>query len=406
MNVIYFFIDTTKVLFKGNRTYWLTMVSLGAVFLFGVYHYVLQSRYGALATTGVSEEIPWGAYIQSFAFTVGVAAAAVMLVIPAYIFHHFEVRKVVLIGEALAVAACVMCILFILASVGKPLRLWHILPIIGGMNLPASMLAWDVVVINSYLGLNLIIPFYILYTEYIGKKPNARFYFPLVLVSIVFAIGIHTVTAFLFSSNIARPFWNTAILVPRFLASAFASGPALLIIVMQIIRRQTKYLVDERVIDFLAIVVTVSLQINLGLLGAELFNDFYGGTEHAASIEYLYFGLHKHDYMVGWIWTSLVINVVGVLIMMIHPLRRNRKTLNLACLMIILGIWMEKGMGLVVPGFIPSPIGDVVEYAPTFTELAICMGIVAFGSMLFIWFIKIIVAVDMKHMTRDYAKAV
>ncbi len=401
MNIFHFVIDTLRVLFRGSRIYWCIMSGLFLIFLFGLYQYTLQYKYGALAMTGVSEEIPWGAYIQSFAFTVGVAAAAVMLVIPAYIFHHFEIRKVVLIGEALAVAACVMCIMFILASVGRPLRLWHILPFIGGMNLPSSMLAWDVVVINTYLALNLVIPLYILYTEYLGNKPKTAIYYPLVLISIIFAIGIHTVTAFLFSSNISRPFWNTAILVPRFLASAFASGPAILILTMQVIKKRTDYLVDDKVINFLAIVVTVSLQINLGLLGAEMFNDFYGNTEHSASIGYLYFGLQKHDYMVNWIWTSLAINIVAVIILMIHPLRNNRIILNLACLLVILGIWMEKGMGLVVPGFIPSPIGDIVEYAPTFTELAICLGIAAFGTMLFIAFVKIIVAVDGKHMRRD-----
>ena len=43
------------------------------------------------------------------------------------------------------------------------------------------------------------------------------------------------------------------------------------------------------------------------------------------------------------------------------------------------GIWIEKGMGLVVPGFIPSPIGEVTEYLPTFVEWLMTLGIWAFG---------------------------
>ena len=48
-------------------------------------------------------------------------------------------------------------------------------------------------------------------------------------------------TAFLYSGLAARPFWMTAILAPRFLASAFAAGPALLILLILVLRRTTGY---------------------------------------------------------------------------------------------------------------------------------------------------------------------
>ncbi|MGK5094830.1 NrfD/PsrC family molybdoenzyme membrane anchor subunit [Deltaproteobacteria bacterium TL4] len=400
MNILYFFWDAGKEIFKGGKHYWswMGLLSLGA--LFGIYCYVQQFHYGALHTTGLGEEVPWGIYIANFAFLVGIAAAAVMLVIPAYIFHHQEIKNVVILGKMIAVAACIMCILFILSSLGRPDRLWHILPFIGRLNIPNSMLAWDVIVINGYLILNIIIPFYILYSKYMGGEPKTKIYYPGVLISIGFAISIHTVTAFLFSSNVSRPFWHTSILGPRFLASAFTSGTALMIITLQVIRSQTKFKVDEAVIEVLAIITAISLQISLFLLAVELFTDFYSQTQHASSIQYLFFGLEGHASLVPWIWTAVVLNVTAVIILSIHKLRENLKLLNVACVLVMVGIWIEKGMGLVIPGFIPTPLGDIVEYTPTFYETGVCIGIWSIGALIFTALAKVAIPVEMGLLTR------
>ena len=395
MRVVSFLLDAARQALSGGRGYWSWIGILVVLGLIGAYSYGLQYQIGPYVATGLSEEVAWGFYIANFAFLIGVAAAAVMLIIPGYIFHNEEIKNVVLVGEGMAAAACITAVLFILASLGRPDRLWHILPLIGRMNFPRSMLAWDVVVINFYLFLNISIPFYILFTHYRGREANFRLYFPGVLVSIVFAISIHTVTAFLFSSNISRPYWHTAILGPRFLASAFTSGPALIILALQVIRSQTRFPVDERVINTLAVIATVSLQINLFLLGAELFTEFYGQTAHSASIQYLFFGLHGHHALVPWIWTAVGLNLIAVTLLSIHPLRQRRMLLNLACVLTILGIWIEKGLGLVVPGFIPSPLGNIVEYVPTLLEIGVSVGIWAIGILIFTVLVKIALPIEL-----------
>jgi len=363
--------------------------------LIGVFSYALQMKLGILHTTGLSEEVAWGIYIANFAFLIGIAAAAVMLVVPAYIFSHQEIKQVVMVGEAMAVAACIMAVMFILASLGRPDRLWHILPMIGRLNVPRSMLAWDVVVINSYLLINIIMLFYILYRNYQGKEPHYRLYFVGVVIAICLAISIHTVTAFLFSSNVSRPYWHSAILGPRFLASAFTSGPALIILTLQIIAAFTAYPVKSRVIETLAVIMTITLQVNMFLLGAEMYTEFYSQTKHASSIQYLFFGLHGYSALVPWIWTSIVLNVISVIILSLHPLRRNRRLLNTACIMAITGIWMEKGMGLVIPGFIPTPLGDIVEYIPTHYEIGVSMGIWGLGAIIFTLIVKVVISIQL-----------
>ncbi|MDH3695481.1 MAG: polysulfide reductase NrfD, partial [Gammaproteobacteria bacterium] len=218
------------------------------------------------------------------------------------------------------------------------------------------------------------------------------------------AISIHTVTAFLFSANPARPFWHTALLGPRFIASAFVSGPALIIITMQLVRKLTRYPVSQDVIDTTALVMTVALQISLFFVGAELFTDFYNEGTHAASIHYLFLGLHGFDALRVWIWTALIFNVIALVILMIHPLRKNMVILNIACVLTFVGIWIEKGMGLVVPGFIPTPLGEIFEYAPTTTELAVSLGIWAIGLLIFTVLAKASIPIELGDVRSTHAE--
>jgi molybdopterin-containing oxidoreductase family membrane subunit len=196
-------------------------------------------------------------------------------VLPTYILHDIDFKQAVLIGEGMAVAALLMCLAFVVADMGGPARLWHIIPFIGVFNFPNSMLTWDVLVLNGYLFINLSIPFYILFQRYQGKTPNPKIYIPGVIISVFWAFAIHLVTAFLYQGLQARPFWNNALLGPKFLASAFAAGPSLIIIALGVIRKFTDFKIEDKTIKKIAMVVTVAAQINLIMLISELFKEFY-----------------------------------------------------------------------------------------------------------------------------------
>ena len=386
--------DVLREATTGGRTYHVWMATLTLLMCVGAWAYSVQLAEG-LAVTGMSDSVSWGLYISNFAFLVGVAAAAVILVLPTYIFHDVDFQRAVLIGEAVAVAAVVMAMSFVMVDIGGPARFWHLIPGIGILNWPTSLLSWDILVLNGYLVLNLGIPFYILFSHYRGREPQKRFYLPFVILSILWAVSLHLVTAFLFAGLPARPFWNTALLGPRFLATAFTAGPALIIIVLAAIRRFTAMEVAEATIQKLALVVTVAAQVTLVMLASELFTEFYRDTHHGHSARYLYFGLHGHSRLVPWIWTSIALNVTATLALSIHKVRRHPPMLYAACAALFVAIEIEKGMGTIIPGFIPEPWGNIVEYTPTWVEWTVSLGILALGCFVFTVLAKAGIAVEL-----------
>ncbi len=377
----------------GGRAYHLWMAALTLLMCVGAWAYSVQLDEG-LKVTGMNNSVSWGLYISNFAFLVGVAAAAVILVLPTYIFKDVDFARAVLVGEALAVAAVVMAISFVVVDVGGPARLWHLIPMVGILNWPASLLSWDILVLNGYLALNLMIPFYILFSHYQGHKPNPRLYVPFVILSILWAVSLHLVTAFLFAGLPARPFWNSALLGPRFLATAFTAGPALIIIVLALIRRFSEMTVEDDTIHKLALVVTVAAQVTLVMLLSELFTEFYRDTHHGQSARYLYFGLDGHYRLVPWIWTSIGLNVAATVARSLHRVRRHLPSLYVACAALFVAIEIEKGMGTIIPGFIPEPWGNIVEYSPTWVEWTVSLGILAVGCFVFTVLAKVATPIE------------
>lgn len=377
-----------RLSFVGDWKYYAWMFVLSVIALFGLNAYAKQVVHG-LATTGMTDQVSWGLYIANFTYLVGVAAAAVMLVIPVYVYKNKDLSNLVIFGELLAVAAIIMSLLFVTVDMGRPDRMHHLLL---RFNFPMSMLTWDVIALNGYLLLNLHICGYLIYCKYTHRTPAKIFYIPFVFVAIGWALSIHTVTAFLYSGLGGRPFWNSAVIAPRFLASAFAAGPAIIILTLQVIKSLTGYPVSEAAIMTLKGIITVALGINMFLLGSELFTEFYTGTSHSVSARYLFVGLHGYSALVPWIWTAIALNTLA-LIALLTPLSKRRSILNASCVALIIGIWIEKGMGLIIPAFVPTPLGEIVEYAPTLNETLVCLGIWAFGLLIYTILVRITIPV-------------
>ena len=333
-----------RIVLRGGVFYWTWILALLAMIGFGVAAYVLQLQNG-LAVTQMRDQVSWGLYIGNFTFLVGVAAAAVLLVIPAYVYQWKPIKEIVVLGELLALSALVMCGLFVFVDIGRPDRFWHLIPGIGYLNFPSSLLAWDVLVLNGYLLLNLVIVTYLLFSMYRGRKPNSRIFTPLVLLSIPAAIGIHTVTAFLYNGLAGRPFWNASILAPRFLASAFCSGPAVLLILMQILRRFTRFQIRPEAIWKVAELMAYAMFVNLFLLGAEVFKEFYSDTEHLIHMRYMFLGVGDSVAIVPYMWLAVVCSVIAFFLFLIPFTRKNPVTLNLGCLLIYLGSISRRAWG-------------------------------------------------------------
>ncbi len=407
MNSIRLFVrfafDSARIITRGNWLYWTWVVTLLAVIAAGAAAWVHQSSAG-LITTNMRDQVSWAFYIGNFTFLVGVAAAAVLLVIPAYVYNWGPIKEVVILGELLAISSIAMCGLFVTADVGHPERLWHLIPGLGHLNVPRSILAWDVLVLNLYGGLNLVIVTYLLCSLHAGRSPDKKLFLPLVLLSIPAAISIHTVTAFLYNGMPARPFWNTSILVPRFLASAFCSGPAVLIVLMQILRRFSRFEIKSEAIWKVAELMSYAMGLNLLLLGAEVFKEYYSNTEHLIHMRYMFTGVGGHTAIVPWMWLSVFASIAAFLLFLVPATRRNPWTLNIGCALIWGGVYLEKGMGLVIPGMTPDTLGEIYEYFPSRNELMIAAGIFSVGFLLFTLMVKVATPIMLGEFQRPGTK--
>jgi len=372
----------------GSRRYWLWVSALLVLIAIGGVFYLRQLVYG-LGMTGLSRDVIWGLYISQFTFFVGVAASAVMVVLPYYLHDYKQFGKITILGELLAVAAVTMCMLFIFVDMGQPARVMNVLlhPV------PHSIMFWDMISLGGYLLLNAVIAFTTLSSEKKGVSAP-HWIKPFIYLSIPWAISIHTVTAFLYSGLAARPFWMTAVLAPRFLASAFASGPALLILLILVLRRTTGYDPGTTPLNKLRTIMTYAATIGVFFVLMELFTSFYSDLpEHREHFAYLFEGLDGQHSLVPWMWVSVVL-MIAALAMLYSPRQRaGNKVLAASCICIFISLWIEKGMVLIVGGLVPSPLGIITKYQPTIPEWGIVVGIWSIGTLMVTVFYKITVAV-------------
>lgn len=372
----------------GDKRYWAWVFALLAV-IFVAFLFYLRQFHEGLAVTGLSRNVSWGFYIAQFTFLVGVAASAVMVVLPYYLHNYKAFGKLTILGEFLAVGAVTMCGLFIFVDMGQPFRITNVFL----HPTPHSVMFWDTVALGGYLLLNVLISRVVLDSERKSIAPP-KWIKPFIILSIPWAISIHTVTAFLYSGLAARPFWMTAVLAPRFLASAFASGPALLILLAFILKKLTKFNAGREPVQKLAIIATYAMSLNVFLILMELFTAFYSGIpEHKSHFLYMFTGYGGDSTLVPWMWASAILAVITLILLLNPGTRRNEKTLAVACAMLFISIWIDKGMGMVVTGFIPSPLHEVTKYVPTLPEISITLGVYAIGALIVTVLYKMVITI-------------
>lgn len=376
----------------GSRFYYAWLAFLLILILFGAFGFISQIKQG-LIVTAMRDQVSWGFYIGNFTFLVGIAAAAITLIIPAYIYNWKPIKEIAILGELLAISALVMCLGFVLVDIGRPDRFWHLLPGPGILNFPQSLLAWDVLALNGYLGLNLVIVIQLLYSSYTGRPYRKSWVLPLILLSIPAAVSIHTITAFLYNGLAARPFWNASILAPRFLASAFCSGPAVLLILLQILKRSNHLEIKDEAIEKVAELMAYAMCFNLFLLGAEIFKEYYSNTQHLLFMKYMFVGIGSHRAIVPYMWLSIIFSVSALVLFLIPKTRKNIITLNIGCVLIYAGVYLEKGMGLLIPGLTPDTLGEIYEYSPSLTEIQVAAGIFSLGFLIFTILVKIAIPI-------------
>ena len=372
----------------GSKRYYILLGILAAIFGVGFLLYLRQLTFG-LGITGVGRDVSWGFYIAQFTYLVGVAASAVMVVLPYYLHNYKAFGRVTILGEFLAVAAVSMCLLFIIVDLGRPDRALNVLL----YPTPNSVLFWDMVVLNGYLLLNIFIGWNVLEAERNEVAPPGWIK-PLIYISIPWAVSIHTVTAFLYAGLPGRGFWLTAVMAPRFLSSAFCSGPALLVLLCLLVRKYTKFDPGKEQIQTLAKIITYAVIINIFLFFCEIFTVFYSQIpEHMQHFIYLFFGLHGHGKLVPFMWFSLLGMIAAALLLVNPNNRADEKKLAVLCGMVVVTTWIDKGMGLISGGFVPNPLDKITEYWPTVPEAFITLGVWAAGFLILTILYKVAVSI-------------
>jgi Ni/Fe-hydrogenase subunit HybB-like protein len=380
---------------SGSRSYYMWLAGLLGVIGVGFGCYLYQ-LFNGLGITGLSRDVSWGFYIAQLTYLVGVAASGVMLVLPYYLHNHKVFGKITILGEFMAVGAIMMCGLFVLVDLGQPMRALNIIL----YPTPNSILFWDMLVLNGYMILNLIIGWSVLQAETKGDT-IAKWVKVLIYISIPFAISIHTVTAFLYAGLPGRHFWLSAIMAARFLASAFCAGPSILLLIILFLRRAADFEVKDQAVKSLSVIITYAMIANVFFLGLEFFTAFYSQIpEHMQSFIYLYKGIDGHGKLVPWMWASSILAVFCLVILIPPRFRNDHKLLPVALITLVASTWIDKGLGLVVAGFIPNPLEHVVEYMPTIPELAISLGIYAIGALTVTILYKI--AVEVKKTAAEH----
>ena len=381
-NIIAFASFCLKEMARWGRAYYTWLLCLGILIAIGIAGYLEQSAHGHIVSN-MRDPVPWGLFIGTYAFLVGVAAAAMALAVPGYVYNWKPIKDIVVLGEIIAISAVIMAILFIMADLGRPERFWHLLPLLGKPNIPYSMIATNVMVLNGYLALNVVLVFYFLYCSYAGRPYNRTFFMALMLFSIPAAISIHTTTAFIFNVLPARPYWNSAILVPRFIATALCAGPALMILSFQVLRKAANINIRDEALVKIAEITAIVLFANLLLFFAEVVTEFRSATAHTVHMQYYFTGIGDHVGLAGWAWFGSICNVLAFLLLLIPRTRKNPVTMNLGCALVFVGVFIEKGIGLVLPGFTPGSLGEVYEYFPSRVEVMIAIGVVGVGVLVF-----------------------
>jgi Ni/Fe-hydrogenase subunit HybB-like protein len=372
----------------GTKRYYGLLAILAGIFALGFFFYLKQLHLG-LGITGMGRDVSWGFYISQFTYLVGVAASAVMVVLPYYLHNYKAFGRVTILGEFLAVAAVSMCVTFVLVDMGRPDRVFNVFK----YPTPGSVMFWDIIVLNGYLVLNILIGWNVLECERHSIAPPKWVKF-LSYVSIPWAVSIHTVTAFLYAGLPGRGYWLTAILAPRFLSSAFAAGPALLILLCLLVRKYSKFDPGKEQIQSLAKVVTYATLINVFFFFCEVFTVFYSQLpDHMAHFKYLFVGLDGKGQLVPLMWFSIVGMTVAGLFLVNPKLRKNECTLAALCGLVIITTWLDKGLGLMTGGFVPNPMEHVTEYWPTMPEALIALGIWAMGFLILTLLYKVAVSI-------------
>lgn len=387
----------------------IVLVLTGLMMIAGFAAWVLQYREG-LILTDLRNSYSWGLYVSGLAFFVGNAAGGLVLSSLIYLFGVTALKPFARIGALTAFANVTAAMLAILPDIGQPVRLYNMLlhPKL------SSPLVWDVGVLNLYAILSLVYLYLLMLPDL--KGPLARIALKvenpsefsekwarrIAPFSLIAAIGIHVVTAWIFSTQGAREWWHSAVLAPDFVAAAIASGTSVVMVVAVLV-----YGVKEEFREayrIMSLMITVSLLVHIFFM----YNDYFIQAWYGASESMETLSITFKDYLWAHAFEVLA-PLAAVLLLSREKVRTSASAVVVSCLLLIAGIFthrfllMPAAFGKIPLTFPPMGLQGVewsvpiasgrydptvdtfvthTHYFPTGIEITIFLAVLAFACFL------------------------
>lgn len=377
--------------------------------------YVRQLKIG-LGTTDMRDIASWGLYIANFVFLIAVSLVGSLISAILKLSSIKWATPLTRIAEIIAVAALFSALLIIVVDMGRPDRLWHIF-IYGRLQSP---IVWDIIVVNTYLVISLLllylplIPDIAMLRKNMTHKPRwqQKMYkvlslgwqgtseqYKLLTISvnvlivliIPIAFSIHTVTSWLFASTL-RPGWDSTIFGPYFVAGAFMVGSATVIMVMYVIR--AKYACKHYISDFhfnmmgklLVLTSLIYLYFNLNEFMVPAYKMKSGEGAHII-------GLFTGEFAFLFWLVQIAGMMVPIILVLFKPFRKPKPLFIIATLVVI-GAFFKRYL-IVTPTMLHPflPIQNYPasyhQYGPSFSEIMITTGSLAGVALVISIFIKL-----------------
>ncbi|HZO62240.1 MAG TPA: NrfD/PsrC family molybdoenzyme membrane anchor subunit [Gaiellaceae bacterium] len=367
------------------------VAALGLLVLWGLAAWIYQLTQGLIAT-GMRDLVSWGLYIFTFAFLVGLSAGGLIMASAAEVFGVRSLRPLARLGVLTAAACVLVAAMTIIPDLGNPQRVWEL------FRYPnwTSPLVWDVLIILAYLAFALA-DLTVMSRKRIAPSRRARILRTMAYAGLPMAVLLHSITAWIFGLQIARPWWNTALMAPLFVTSAILSGAALVTLVALAARRFDRIRLGQETWTALAGLMAATIAVDLFLVACDYITILWGNVprERAALDLILPGGSWQWLFWLEWI----VGGAVPFALLVVPRLRRRLDLLALASALVLVGVYAFR-IELVVGGmlrpllhFAPgNALGQYRPgqasfqfdgvYHPTWVEYAIVTALLAFLALL------------------------
>ena len=419
--------DILRTMGPASRTYWAGLGLVLTVLGLAVYAFYHQVQTG-LGVAGYDPPVMWAIYITNFVFWVGIAHSGTLISAVLFLFRARWRTAVARASEAMTVFAVMTAGLFPIIHLGRPWYFYWLFPYTDQRQLWInfqSPLVWDVFAIATYLTVSVLflylglIPdiaiardrvqdwrqrlYSILALGWQGTNRQWRHYNALyglvAALATPLVVSVHSVVSWDFAMSIL-PGWHSTIFAPYFVAGAIFSGLAMILTLLIPLRKfyhLEEYITVRHFENLAKLMIVTSLIITYAYV-TEYFMAWYSRSEFERST-FLDRAIGQYALL---FWVMVVCNCTIPLSLFFRKVRTHIGMLFVISLFANVGMWLERYVIIVASlshDFNPSVWPGL--YRPTWVEVAITAGGIAWFFFLFLVFVKNFPAVSMTEIKKN-----